>query len=55
MHGLEPDCMGSQMRRVAEKKERKGKPVIARCIIIVTKQGCGYEINEYVFYCNVCM
>jgi hypothetical protein len=32
-----------------EGKERKGGPVITRCIIIVTKQGCEYEINEYVF------
>jgi hypothetical protein len=52
MHGLEPDCMGSQMRRVAEKTERKGKESLSSLDVTSSSPNKGAntnEINEYVF------
>ena len=56
VRGLESDCMESIARRVAEKKERKGKEEKAcyRCIIIDIKSRCGRIRDQRVcIYCRV--
>jgi hypothetical protein len=53
MHGLEPDCMGSQMRRVAEKKERKGKEGLSSLDVSSSSPSKGANTRSTSMYFSV--